>query len=94
LLVMGRDLDAEAAKAGGIVNAIVAPEELETEIRAAAHEIAKLPREAVLASRRLLKGDTAEILARIDAEAKLFGERLASREAQAAFAAFMQKGKP
>ncbi len=37
-------------------------------------------------SRRLMRGDPAEILARIDEEAACFAERLRSAEAQAAFA--------
>ena len=90
---MGRDLDAEAARAAGLVNASSRRKTLEPEILAAARALAALPREAVLASRRLLKGDRAKSLARIDAEAEIFAERLASREAQAAFAAFMQKRK-
>jgi enoyl-CoA hydratase/carnithine racemase len=94
LLVMGRDFDADRALAAGFVNAVVAPEALERQILAAARELAAKPREAVLASRRLLKGDPGEILARIDAEAALFAERLASAEAQKAFSAFMSKGKP
>jgi enoyl-CoA hydratase/carnithine racemase len=93
LLVMGRDLDAQAAKDAGLVNAIVGQDDLEDRILAAAERLAAMPRQAVLASRRLLKGDTSEILARIDEEAALFAERLASHEAQAAFAAFMQKGR-
>jgi enoyl-CoA hydratase/carnithine racemase len=93
LLVMGQDFGADRALSAGLVNAVVAPEALEPQLLAAARELAARPRQAVLASRRLLKGDPAEILARIDAEAALFAERLASREAQEAFAAFMGKGK-
>ena len=93
LLVMGRDLDVEAALRAGLVNAIVEPAELEPKILAAARELAAKPRDAVLAARRLLKGDNSGLLARIEKEAEVFAERLASREAQAAFAAFMGKGK-
>jgi enoyl-CoA hydratase/carnithine racemase len=93
LLVLGRDFDADAALRAGLVNAIVDRAELEPAILAAAHELAAKPRDAVLAARRLLKGDNSELLARIEKEAEVFAERLASREAQAAFAAFMQKGK-
>jgi enoyl-CoA hydratase/carnithine racemase len=89
LLVMGRDMDGEAACRCGIVNGIVEPEELEGAILGAVRELAAKPREAVLASRRLLKGEPAEILTRIDAEAEQFAERLASAEAQEAFAAFL-----
>ena len=94
LLVMGRQFDAQAALLAGLVNAIAAPAEIEAAILAAARALAAKPREAVLAARRLLKGDSVKILARIEKEAEVFAERLASREAQAAFAAFMEKGKP
>ncbi|MDQ3559151.1 MAG: enoyl-CoA hydratase-related protein, partial [Pseudomonadota bacterium] len=92
LLVMGRELGAEAAVTAGLVNAVIDPDRLEPRILETAHELAAKPRDAVLASRRLLKGDTAAILARIEAEATLF-ERLQSSEAQAAFAAFISKSK-
>lgn len=92
LLVMGRDLDAETARLAGLINGIAAPEELEALILAAARDLAARPREAVLAARRLLKGDPAEVLARIDVEARIFAERLRSSEAQAAFAGFLGKG--
>ncbi len=93
LLVMGRALDAEVALNAGLLNAVVDPDQLEPRILETAHELAAKPRDAVLASRRLLKGDTAAILARIEAEATLFAERLQSSEAQAAFAAFISKSK-
>ena len=93
LLVMGRDMDADAAKQAGLVNDVVAPEALEDSVLAAAHALTKLPREAVLASRRLLKGDTDEIVVQIERESALLVERLRSPEAQAAFQAFMGKGK-
>jgi enoyl-CoA hydratase/carnithine racemase len=93
LLVMGRDMKAEAALQAGFFNALVAAEALESAVLAAAEALAARPREAVLASRRLLKGDPAEILARIEVEAEIFAERLASREAQAAFAAFMGRDR-
>jgi len=93
LLVMGRDLDAEAAWRAGLVAALVGREALEPQILTASRSLAALPREAVLASRRLLKGDPGAILAQIEREADLFAKRLASSEAQAAFAAFMQKRK-
>jgi enoyl-CoA hydratase/carnithine racemase len=94
LLVMGRDMDAEAARAAGLVNAVVAPEALEDAVLAAARGLCDLPRQAVLEARRLLKGDPAENLAQIDAESALFAERIKSPEAQEAFRAFMGKGKP
>jgi enoyl-CoA hydratase/carnithine racemase len=93
LLVMGRQLTAEAALQAGLVNRVVAPKALEAAAGEAAAAIAAKPRQSMMMARRLIKGDPAEILERIDAEAECFAERLSSAEAQAAFATFLQKGK-
>lgn len=91
LLVMGQPLSAEEAKTAGIVNRVVAPETLHAQAQAAAKAIAALPPEGVLLSRRLMRGTPDEIVARIDEEAEAFKQRLASPEAQAAFAAFLNR---
>ena len=49
LLVMGRPLDAAAAQACGLVNAVVPPGDVEAEAMKAARHIAALPAEAVAA---------------------------------------------
>ncbi len=91
MLVMGKPLNAAEAKDAGIVNTIVAPDAVEAEAMKAAQHIAILPPQAVTASRRLMRGTPEEIVARIDAEADQFKERLKSAEAQAAFTAFMTR---
>ena len=91
LLVMGRPLDAAAAQACGLVNAVVPPGEVEAEAMKAARHIAALPAEAVAASRRLMRGPSDETVARIDDEVRLFKERLQSAEARAAFDAFLNR---
>lgn len=91
LLVMGEPLDAQGAMAVGLVNAIVDSSEVEQRAVDAAHRIAALPPEAVLSSRRLMRGSPDEIITRIDAEADFFRERLQSPEAQAAFEAFFRR---
>jgi enoyl-CoA hydratase/carnithine racemase len=91
LLVMGRPLSADEAKAAGLVNTVVAPDAVEAETMKAAREIAALPPQGVLASRRLLRGSPDEIVKRIDDEAALFKTRLQSTEARAAFEAFMMR---
>ncbi|HEY1472451.1 MAG TPA: crotonase/enoyl-CoA hydratase family protein [Pseudolabrys sp.] len=93
LLVMGRPLGAEAAKAAGLVNTVVASDMVEAEAMKAAREIAALPQQGVLASRRLMRGKPDEIVERIDEEAELFKTRLQSAEARAAFEAFMMRKK-
>jgi enoyl-CoA hydratase/carnithine racemase len=91
LLVMGRPLDAAQAHALGLVNVVVPATEVEAVALKTAHEIAALPAEAIAASRRLIRGSTAEIVRRIDEEAEIFKLRLKSAEAKAAFEAFLTR---
>jgi len=93
LLVMGRPIDAVQAKEAGLVNTVVAADQVEAEALAAAKHIAALPPGAVAISRALLKGKPEERLARIDEETELFKTRLKSPEAIAAFQAFLSKSK-
>jgi enoyl-CoA hydratase/carnithine racemase len=91
LLVMGRPLSADEAKAAGLVNIVVAPEAVEAEAMEAARAITSLPPQGVLASRRLLRGKPDDIVARIDEEAELFKTRLQSAEARSAFEALLTR---
>jgi enoyl-CoA hydratase/carnithine racemase len=94
MLVMGHALSAEEARGAGFVNKVVAPEMLDAEARKVAREIAALPAEAVAASRKLLKHAPEDLIRRIDHESRLFGERMRSAEAVAAFKAFFARKKP
>lgn len=91
LLVMGKSLSAEAAKSVGIINAIAPTAELDAQSLAAARDIAVLPAESVSAARRLMRGNVEEIVARIDEEVEAFKTRLASPEAKAALAMFLNR---
>ena len=91
LLVMGRPMDAEEAKAAGLVNTIAAPEAVDAEAMQAARAIAALPPQGVRTARRLMRGSVEAIVARIDQEAALFKQRLQSGEARAAFEAFLTR---
>ncbi|MEO0498520.1 MAG: crotonase/enoyl-CoA hydratase family protein [Pseudomonadota bacterium] len=91
LLGLGEKFTTEDAHRAGLVNAIVLDAEVGANDRAEA--LAAKPPEALKISRDLVRGDRTELYGRMDEEAKLFGERLQSGEAQAAFMAFMSKGK-
>jgi enoyl-CoA hydratase/carnithine racemase len=91
LLVMGRPFGAADAKAVGLVNEVVPPGEAEPAALTAARHIATLPAEAVALSRRLIRGDAADAVQRIDEETVLFRQRLQSAEAKAAFEAFFSR---
>lgn len=93
LLALGETFSAEDALGAGFVNRIVAEDRLEEEAMKLAKAIAAKPRQAMIQSRRLIRGDRSDIFARMREEVELWQERLTSDEARAAFAAFMQKGK-
>jgi enoyl-CoA hydratase/carnithine racemase len=93
LLVMGKPLSGEEAKAVGLVNQVVPADQVEAEAMKAAQTIAALPPEGVAISRRLMKGTPDEIVRRMDEEANAFRQRLSSPEARAAFAAFFARKK-
>ena len=93
MLVMGRTFTAAEAHAAGFVNTVVSPGHTEVEARKVAREICRLPAEAVAISRRLLRTPPEELTRRIDQETHLFGERLKSDDAVAAFNAFANRKK-
>src|SRR5215469_913074 len=93
LLVMGRSMSAEEAKAAGLINAVVDPTALEEAVMQAAREVAALPAGAVALARKLMRDNLDDILQRVDTEAMYFKERLQSDEARAAFAAFFTRKK-
>jgi enoyl-CoA hydratase/carnithine racemase len=91
LLVMGRTLASAAAQACGLINTVVAPNDVEASAMKAARDIAALPAEAVATARRLMRAAPDDIVVRIDQEALLFRERLQSAEARSAFDAFLTR---
>ena len=91
LLCLGTRFDAARARDAGIVNHLVEAEKIETTAMESARAIAAKPPGALGLARRLVRGDPKEIIARIDEEAAIFAERLQSPEAQAAFAAFLNR---
>ena len=91
LLVMGHPLNADDARAVGLVNQVVPAGEVEPEALKAARAIAGLPAEAVAAARRLIHGSPAAVVKRIDEETEIFKARLRSDEAKAAFEAFFSR---
>jgi enoyl-CoA hydratase/carnithine racemase len=88
MLVMGRSMNAQDAREAGIVNTVVPPGHAVVEARKVAREICALPADAVAISRKLLKPATEDLVRRIDQEDHLFGERMRSPEAIAAFQNF------
>ncbi len=94
MLLLGEPLDAATALDWGLVNRVVDDAELMDTAREMAARLAALPPQAIRLTKRLIKHGVPDVAGRIQEEIGLFTERLASPEAQEAFAAFMEKRKP
>jgi enoyl-CoA hydratase/carnithine racemase len=93
LLLLGQPLDAAEAQRLGLVNRVVGADKALEEARALAQRLAQQPVDALRATKRLLRGDAAELLARIEAEAQVFAARLKSEEFRAGVRAVLAKGR-
>lgn len=93
LLAAGEGFSAAAARDAGLVHAVVEPAAVEEQALAAAGRLAAKPPKALAIARNLIRGDRADVAARIDEEAGHFAAQLKSPEARAAFEAFMARGK-
>ncbi len=92
-LMLGASFDATQAHSLGLVNDILPQADLDTYAFAQAKALARKPRGALRATRRLLRGDSTALVTRIAEEGAAFVQALQSGEAQAAFSAFMARGK-
>ncbi|GFE74713.1 enoyl-CoA hydratase [Novosphingobium sp. TCA1] len=94
MLLLGEPMNAESADRAGFVTAVVPSERLLDHARAKAAVLMAKPPEALLATRRLMKGDAEQVSLRIAEEARVFREAVQSPEAREAFAAFFEKRPP
>jgi enoyl-CoA hydratase/carnithine racemase len=94
LLLLSQPFDADEAVAMGLANAVMPAGLLLEHAMAQAGRLAALPRGAVAATRALIRGDQAAMEAALEAEAIAFEARLRAPEAQAAFTAFLNRGRP
>jgi enoyl-CoA hydratase/carnithine racemase len=93
LLFLGKPFDAATAHTLGLVNRVVEESVLLEEARALARAVAQQPAGALAATRRLLRGDPAQLLARIEEEARIFGAQLQTEEFRARVRAFLAGGR-
>ena len=94
LLLLGETLDAEAAVAAGLVNAIVPTDELHAYALEKAQALAAKAPEAFAMARRLMRGGQAQLDAHMVMENEAFGRAVRGPEAREAFTAFLEKRKP
>jgi enoyl-CoA hydratase/carnithine racemase len=95
-LLTGDMFDAQEALAMGIVNQVLAPEQLLAHTHAQARKLAALPPASLRVTKALLKGGAAgqaQLSARMDEELQHFGRMLGAPEAREAMTAFFEKRK-
>ncbi|GJD35201.1 enoyl-CoA hydratase-related protein [Methylobacterium aerolatum] len=91
ILLLSETVDADAAFALGLVNAVIPADMLVEHALAQAARLAALPPGALSASRRLIRGDRDRVEAALEAEATAFEAQLRSPESQERFQAFLSK---
>ena len=94
LLMLGEPFTARQALDYGIVSQLCQEEDLMESARAAAHKLAAKPKDALRATKRLLRRAKEPLAQRVQAEAELFARGLESPAAQEAMNAFFEKRKP
>ena len=94
ILLLGDVFDAQEAVRLGLVNAVVPESELADLAIRQARRLAQKPRDALRATRALLRGDPDQVLVRIEEEGRLFAQLLESDAARAALTGFMSRSKP
>jgi enoyl-CoA hydratase/carnithine racemase len=94
LLMLGEPFTAQQALEYGIVSRLCAPDELMERALAAAHSLASKPRDALRATKRLLRRPAEPLSQRVVAEGELFSRALESSTAQEAMSAFFEKRAP
>jgi len=93
LLFLGQPFNADTAYRLGLVNSVVEEAALLTEARTLARAVAQQPAGSLAATRRLLRGDEREVLARIEEEARIFGAQLQSEEFRARVRALLARAR-
>ena len=94
MLCLGQAFSAEKAQGAGLINEIVAGNELVDYAVQCGRLLACKPPEALKMSRDMIRGDVQEVLDCMASEIEVFSKRLVSAEAREAFVAFLEKRPP
>ena len=93
MFALGEPMDASAALAAGLANAVVPQADLRKRAHDAAIALTKRPAGSLSSTKKLMR-DHQQIAAQIAEEGQLFKERLKTPEAREAFAAFAERRPP
>ena len=92
-MMLAENFDGEEGKRLNLVTDVIASDLLEVKALEMASRFASKPQQALRATRKLLRGQTDEILAAMNEESLHFSKALNSDEAKAIFMAFFAKAK-
>jgi len=90
-LMLGDAFSSQEAEKAGLLNAILPAGQVLVHALNTATRLAAKPRNAMLQTRTLMRGNQPELLAHMKHELAIFGRALQSDEARTAFMAFMSK---
>lgn len=93
VFALGESISGSEAVALGLANKALPQVDVLPAARAAAAALAKKPPGSLVSTKRLMR-NAAALLARMDEESVIFGERLTSDEAREAFSAFAERRAP
>ena len=93
MFALGEPMDASAALASGLANAVVPPADLRKRAHDAAVALTRRPAGSLSLTKKLMR-EHQRIAAQIAAEGEVFKERLTTPEAREAFAAFAERRPP
>lgn len=95
LLLLGETMDAAAAQAAGLINAVVTEDAVEAVARQKAQLLAAKAPQAVLLSKQLMKRWSADAVRQVmSVEGEIFIRQLHSAEAREAMTAFFERRRP
>jgi len=93
-LLLAKPIDAETAAECGIATSMVDSEELEARALETASAVASKPARSIRETRRLLRGEPARLIARQEAEGRIFAELLRGPDFAAALERFGSRSGP
>lgn len=93
-LMLGETFSAQDARDAGMINAVIAPEDIDQKINQVVAKLVALPRISMMQTKQLLKSNHEEVKKHVFKELEIFVSAMHSDAAQEAFSAFIEKRQP
>ncbi len=93
-LMLGEGFGAQDALNVGMINGVLAPDELEQRVNHVVNKLVSLPRMPMMQTKQLLKNNLEDVKKHMFSELEIFVSAMHSDAAQEAFSAFIEKRQP